>query len=61
MNTGYMITVTLVNGHSRSFYFDNLFDCDTCFNALKFANYSAGEFNAIQSEIVLNNGKIGVE
>ena len=55
---GYSITIELTNGHNRTFYFDNLFDADTCFNALKFANYSTGEFNVIQSEVTWDNGKI---
>lgn len=55
---GFSITIELINGHNRTFYFDNLFDADTCFNALKFANYSTGEFNAYQSEVTWDNGKI---
>ncbi len=55
---GYSITIELINGHNRTFYFDNLFDADTCFNALKFANYSTGEFNVLQSEVTWDSGKI---
>lgn len=55
---GYSITIELINGHNRTFYFDNLFDADTCFNALKFANDGGRKFNAVQSEATWQHGKI---